>query len=38
MLTGKTLDNGVNIKDFFKLIETEGKVRLKTEWVSPVCT
>lgn len=37
MLTGKTIDNGYNIKEFFKIIEAEGKVRLRTEGMTPVC-
>jgi hypothetical protein len=34
MLTGKTLDNGLNIKEYFGGIEQEGKVKLETEGMS----
>jgi hypothetical protein len=29
MLTGKTLDYGLNIKEYFAVIEREGKVHFK---------
>jgi hypothetical protein len=38
MLTGKTLDYGLNIKDYFGGIEREGRIcSLRTEGMNPVC-
>lgn len=36
MITGKTLDDGINMKEFLTMIENQGFIRLNTIGMKPI--